>query len=87
MLRKQQLPTAVPQFSKHKLSGKWRLVHSAFLRCASFTAQDRPAVSEVLNFLSGYGYMTKILFKSLGTSAPNLASTIYLFTNVHMNHT
>jgi serine/threonine protein kinase len=79
MLRKQQLPTAVPQFSKHQLSGKWRLVHSAFLRCASFTAQDRPAVSEVLNFLnSGYGHTTKFLFKSLGTSALQLTSKIYV---------
>ena len=59
MLRKRQLPTPVPQFSKHQLSGKWHLVHCAFLRCASFTSQDRPAVSEVLNFLnSGYDHIT-----------------------------
>ena len=59
MLRKRQLPTPVPRFSKHRLSGKWHLVHSAFLRCASFTAQDRPDVSEVLNFLrSRYGHPT-----------------------------
>ena len=59
MLRKRQLPTPVPQFSKHQLSGKWHLVHCAFLRCASFTSQDSPAVSEVLNFLnSRYDHIT-----------------------------
>lgn len=52
MMKKSQLPTSLPQFLRRQISGKWRLVHDAFLRCASFTAKDRPAASEILKLLS-----------------------------------
>lgn len=50
MMRNERLPTPVPQYVNLQSSGDWHNVHSAFLKCAAFNPDDRPAVSDVLNF-------------------------------------
>lgn len=51
MMRRRQLPTPVPQYSELQTNGDWNRVHSAFLKCASFAPNKRPAVPDILDFL------------------------------------